>query len=155
MWIGLIGTRARSATHDFRSRLVAGAYAYRADRSALDAVLHVHKLMNTGRGKIVDADLSSYFDSVLHAGLMRSVCMNSASQTRWAPLSVRSASSYSTAGMHDLHCFMTRGMCRKSAATVEMPTDTSDLFSKTARYPLLIQFQRRTFIAPAMALRMH
>jgi RNA-directed DNA polymerase len=37
-------------------------YAYRADRSALDAVRHVHKLINTGHGKIVDADLSSYFD---------------------------------------------------------------------------------------------
>jgi RNA-directed DNA polymerase len=36
-------------------------YAYRADRSALDAVQHVHKLIKTGHGQIVDADLSSYF----------------------------------------------------------------------------------------------
>src|ERR1700738_4930688 len=36
-------------------------YAYRADRSALDAVRHVHKLLNTGHGQIVDADLSGYF----------------------------------------------------------------------------------------------
>ena len=35
-------------------------YAYRQDRSALDAVRHVHKLVNTGHGEIVDADLSSY-----------------------------------------------------------------------------------------------
>jgi len=48
-------------------------YAYRADRSALDAVQHVHKLINTGHGQIVDADLSSYFDSVPHAELMKSV----------------------------------------------------------------------------------
>ena len=48
-------------------------YAYRADRSALDAVKRVHKLINTGHGQIVDADLSSYFDSVPHAELMRSV----------------------------------------------------------------------------------
>ena len=34
-----------------------------ADRSALDAVRHVHKLINTGHGEIVDADLSSYFDT--------------------------------------------------------------------------------------------
>ena len=34
---------------------------------------HVHKLINTGHGQIVDADLSSYFDSVPHAELMRSV----------------------------------------------------------------------------------
>ena len=31
-------------------------YAYRQDRSALDAVKHVHKLINTGHGEIVDAD---------------------------------------------------------------------------------------------------
>ena len=34
---------------------------------------HVHKLMNTGHGQIVDADLSGYFDSVPHAELMKSV----------------------------------------------------------------------------------
>src|SRR6202007_1537216 len=33
----------------------------------------VHKLINTGHRKIVDADLSSYFDSIPHAELMRSV----------------------------------------------------------------------------------
>src|SRR5262249_45814133 len=48
-------------------------YAYRADRSALDAVQHVHKLINTGHRQIVDADLSSYFDNVPHAELMKSV----------------------------------------------------------------------------------
>ena len=31
-------------------------YAYRQDRRALDAVKHVHKLINTGHGEIVDAD---------------------------------------------------------------------------------------------------
>jgi group II intron reverse transcriptase/maturase len=48
-------------------------YAYRQDRSALDAVRHVHKLINTGHGEIVDADLSGYFDSIPHAELMKSV----------------------------------------------------------------------------------
>jgi RNA-directed DNA polymerase len=48
-------------------------YAYRAERSALDAVQHVHKLINTGHGQIVDADLSSYFDSIPHTELMKSV----------------------------------------------------------------------------------
>ena len=57
----------------FEADLQPEQYAYRADRSALDAVRHVHKLINTGYGKIVDADLSSYFDSVPHAELMRSV----------------------------------------------------------------------------------
>src|SRR5712671_1497451 len=57
----------------FEADLEREQYAYRADRSALDAVRHVHKLMNTGHSKIVDADLSSYFDSIPHAELMRSV----------------------------------------------------------------------------------
>ena len=57
----------------FEADLAAEQYAYRADRSALDAVQHVHKLINTGHGQIVDADLSSYFDSVPHAELLKSV----------------------------------------------------------------------------------
>ena len=57
----------------FEADLQPEQYAYRADRSALDAVQHVHKLINTGHRQIVDADLSSYFDSVPHAELMRSV----------------------------------------------------------------------------------
>jgi RNA-directed DNA polymerase len=57
----------------FEADLQPEQYAYRADRSALDAVQHVHKLINTGHDQIVDADLSSYFDSVPHAELMRSV----------------------------------------------------------------------------------
>src|SRR5215475_7019025 len=57
----------------FEADLMPEQYAYRADRSALDAVQHVHKLINTGHEQIVDADLSSYFDSVPHAELMKSV----------------------------------------------------------------------------------
>src|ERR1700740_1707900 len=48
----------------FEADLQPEQYAYRKDRSALDAVRHVHKLINTGHGEIVDADLSSYFDTL-------------------------------------------------------------------------------------------
>src|SRR5437763_4207137 len=57
----------------FEADLTAEQYAYRADRSALDAVQHVHKLIKTGHGQIVDADLSGYFDSIPHAELLKSV----------------------------------------------------------------------------------
>ena len=48
-------------------------YAYRRGRSALDAVRHVHKLINTGHGEIVDADLASYFDLLPHSEVLESV----------------------------------------------------------------------------------
>jgi RNA-directed DNA polymerase len=57
----------------FEADLQPEQYAYRPDRSALDAVRHVHKLINTGHGEIVDADLSGYFDSIPHAELLKSV----------------------------------------------------------------------------------
>ena len=57
----------------FEADLQPEQYAYRRDRSALDAVKHVHKLINTGHGEIVDADLSSYFDTIPHAELLKSV----------------------------------------------------------------------------------
>ena len=57
----------------FEADLPSEQYAYRQDRSALDAVRHVHKLVNTGHGEIVDADLSSYFDTLPHSELLKSV----------------------------------------------------------------------------------
>ena len=57
----------------FEADLQPEQYAYRRDRSALDAVMHVHKLVNTGYREIVDADLSGYFDSIPHAELLKSV----------------------------------------------------------------------------------
>jgi group II intron reverse transcriptase/maturase len=57
----------------FEADLPLEQYAYRRDRSALDAVRHVHKLINTGHGEIVDADLSSYFDTLPHSELLKSV----------------------------------------------------------------------------------
>jgi RNA-directed DNA polymerase len=57
----------------FETDLQLEQYAYRPERSALDAVRQVHKLLNTGHEQIVDADLSGYFDSIPHADLMKSV----------------------------------------------------------------------------------
>ena len=55
----------------FEADLQPEQYAYRQNRSALDAVRHVHKLINTGYGEIVDADLSGYFDSIPHAETLK------------------------------------------------------------------------------------
>jgi len=57
----------------FEADLQPEQYAYRRDRSALDAVKRVHQLIYAGHQEIVDADLSSYFDSIPHAELLQSV----------------------------------------------------------------------------------
>ncbi len=57
----------------FEADLQAEQYAYRPERSALDAIRKVHSLVNTGPTEVVDADLSGYFDSIPHTELMKSV----------------------------------------------------------------------------------
>lgn len=55
----------------FEADLQPEQYAYRANRSALDAVNQTRNLLNSGYTQVVDADLSGYFDSIPHAQLMQ------------------------------------------------------------------------------------
>jgi RNA-directed DNA polymerase len=57
----------------FETDLPSEQYAYRPQRSALDAVSHVQTLLQTGHCQVVDADLSGYFDSIPHAELLKSL----------------------------------------------------------------------------------
>jgi RNA-directed DNA polymerase len=57
----------------FEADLQPEQYAYRAGRSAHDALSAVNELIQSGYTEVVDADLSGYFDSIPHAELMKSV----------------------------------------------------------------------------------
>ncbi len=57
----------------FEADLQPEQYAYRQGRSALDAVRHAHRLVNTGHGEIVDGDLSNYFGEIPHPELIKSI----------------------------------------------------------------------------------
>jgi len=57
----------------FEADLPPEQFAYRAKRSAQDAVRTVQALLDQGYTEVVDADLSGYFDSIPHAELMKSV----------------------------------------------------------------------------------
>jgi group II intron reverse transcriptase/maturase len=57
----------------FETDLLPEQYAYRPQRSALDAVSHVQTLLQSGHCQVVDADLSGYFDSIPHAELLKSL----------------------------------------------------------------------------------
>jgi RNA-directed DNA polymerase len=57
----------------FEADLQAEQYAYRRKRSALDALVQVQALLDSGHREVVDADLSGYFDSIPHGPLMTSV----------------------------------------------------------------------------------
>ncbi len=57
----------------FEADLQPEQYAYRRERSALDAVQHVRRLLKSRHWEVIDADLSGYFDSIPHAELLKSV----------------------------------------------------------------------------------
>jgi hypothetical protein len=64
----------------FEADLQPEQYAYRPERSALDAVREVHRRLNLGMREVVDADLSGYFDTILHPELLK--CLSPPHQ-RW------------------------------------------------------------------------
>jgi RNA-directed DNA polymerase len=57
----------------FEADLEPNAYGYRPKRSALDAIIKIHKLLREGYTDVVDADLSKYFDTIPHTELMQCV----------------------------------------------------------------------------------
>jgi RNA-directed DNA polymerase len=57
----------------FEADLQPEQYAYRRNRSALDAIEQVYKLLRSGHLEVIDADLRGYFDSIPHSELMKSV----------------------------------------------------------------------------------
>lgn len=57
----------------FEADLDPDQYGYRPKRSTHDAVRRVHELLNRGYTKVVDADLSGYFDSIPHRELLKCV----------------------------------------------------------------------------------
>jgi group II intron reverse transcriptase/maturase len=57
----------------FEADMPSEQYAYRSDRSALEAVDQAHWLLCQGYHQVVDADLSGYFDSIPHRELKKSL----------------------------------------------------------------------------------
>ncbi|MGH7224563.1 MAG: reverse transcriptase domain-containing protein [Gemmataceae bacterium] len=57
----------------FEADLDPAAYGYRPRRSGAGAIKEVHALLCRGYTKVVDADLSKYFDTIPHRDLLRTV----------------------------------------------------------------------------------
>ncbi len=57
----------------FEADLEPTAYGYRPGRTALEAVQEVHRALCAGHTEVIDADVSQYFDTIPHAGLMKSL----------------------------------------------------------------------------------
>ena len=57
----------------FEADLEPTAYGYRPGRTALEAVQEVHRALCAGHTEVIDADVSTYFDTIPHADLMKSL----------------------------------------------------------------------------------
>ena len=57
----------------FEADLEPTAYGYRPGRTALQAVQAVHRALCAGHSEVIDADVSSYLDSIPHAALIKSL----------------------------------------------------------------------------------
>jgi RNA-directed DNA polymerase len=57
----------------FEADLEPTAYGYRPGRTALEAVQAVHRALCAGHTAVIDADVSSYFDTIPHAALLKSL----------------------------------------------------------------------------------
>jgi RNA-directed DNA polymerase len=57
----------------FEADLEPEQFGYRPERSALDAVRQVERLVRSGHTEVVDGDLSGYFDAIPHAELLKSL----------------------------------------------------------------------------------
>jgi RNA-directed DNA polymerase len=55
----------------FEADLEPTAYGYRPGRTAREAVQEVHRALCAGHTEVIDADGSSYFDTVPHADLLK------------------------------------------------------------------------------------
>jgi RNA-directed DNA polymerase len=54
----------------FESTFDPAAYGYRPERGAVDAVEVAHDALRAGRTRVIDADLSKYFDTIPHKELL-------------------------------------------------------------------------------------
>jgi RNA-directed DNA polymerase len=57
----------------FEADLEPTAYGYRPGRTALGAVQEVHRALCAGHTEVIDADVSSFFDAIPHADLLKSL----------------------------------------------------------------------------------
>ena len=57
----------------FEADMEPTAYGYRPGRTALKAVQEVHRALCAGHTQVIDGDVSSYFDTIPHADLLKSL----------------------------------------------------------------------------------